>query len=73
MSKNVYKNRQEFFHKESKKKVVFLKWLDQETASCLDKENMAFLQLSREDLDKNYTTKAAVERNTRERHAGRMW
>lgn len=72
MAKNVYKNGTEFMHKETKKRVRFLKWLDENTANCIDKD-MNFLQITREDLDNNYISSAALNKQINERRKNQMW
>jgi hypothetical protein len=72
MAKNVYKNGTEFIHKETKKRVRFLKWLDDATANCIDKE-MNFMQLTREDLDQNYQSVSAMNKSINERRRNQMW
>jgi len=73
MGKKSYRNKQELIHIATGEKIVFLKWLDEETANCLDKKNMGFIRLSRAELDKEYTTASAIEKTARTKRAGQMW
>jgi len=72
MAKNIYKNGLEYMHKETKRKIRFLKWLDENNANCIDKD-MNFIQLTREELDNNYISVAAHNKQINQRRQGQMW
>jgi len=71
--KKTYKNGMKLFHQETKAKIMFGSWINKDTASCLQLESKNLIQISREDLDKNYTSYASLDRAYRERRRYEAW
>lgn len=75
MANNVYIKGKEYLNLQTRKKVTFLKWLDQETANCLSKE-AGFVQIKKDVLEAEYRSVASLTRESkaqREKRQGQMW
>jgi hypothetical protein len=72
MAKNIYRNGMEFINKETKKRLRFLKWLDNDVANCIDKE-MNFIKLDRTELENNYQSVSSMNKKIDQRRRGQMW
>jgi hypothetical protein len=70
--KNTYTKGLKLFHLETKEKIIFMKWLDSNRASCLTESKM-FLTLTKEELDNNYQSYAALEKHARDTRRGQCW
>ena len=71
--KRLYKHGMELFHNETKAQILFGKWKDKELASCINKKTLQFIDISREELDTNYTSYSEVEKRAKERRKGQSW
>jgi hypothetical protein len=75
MVRKIYKKGMEFFQNETKQKILFGKWTDTDKniASCITMPQRGFVNLSKEDLNENYTSVSSLEREARERSRGQCW
>jgi hypothetical protein len=72
MAKRAYRKGMELIHKETNEKVIFGKWNDDGTGGCISKKHM-FVNLTREDMDANYTTRGEQDRAYREKRKHQGW
>lgn len=75
MAKNVYIKGKEYLNIQTRKKVTFLKWLDDETANCLSAED-GFVPIKKAVLEEEYRSVASLTRESkaqREKRQGQMW
>ena len=67
-----YKKGLELIHLETAEKIVFGKWNEDGTAGCITKKH-TFVNVSKEDLTNNYTTRAEQDRKYREQRRTQGW
>ena len=69
MTKQIYKKGMKFVHKQTNNKVSFLKWLDENTANCIDPKT-GFVKLTREQIENDYVAESKINREYREKRKG---
>ena len=65
--KTYYRKGMKLFHNESKEQILFMKWNDNGSASCLHAKTKAFLTIPRDEMDTQYTSYSSLEAKARER------
>ena len=70
--KRTYRKGMSLFNNTTKEKIVFGKWNDDGTAACLTPDHH-FLNLTREEIDTQYTSYIEVEKQAKERRRGQGW
>ncbi len=73
VKKQIYKKGMEYFHKETKEKLMFGKWNDNGTANCLNLKTKNFITLTKEQLDTEYTAYSKLDREYREKRKYEGW
>ena len=61
-----------YFHTETKKQVIFGKWINENLACCLTPQKK-FKNLTREELDNSYVSYSTIEKEAREKRKGQCW
>lgn len=72
MDKRKYKKGQLLFHKDTKAKIMFGSWNDQNQACCLD-DKKNFIYLDQETFEKEYISYSSLEKKAREKRRGETW
>ena len=70
--KKIFKKGDDIFHKETKEKFIFAKWLDDGTASIFSKD-MTFHTVSADDLSTYYQSYRQIEKDAKENRKGQGW
>ena len=68
-----YKKGMLLFHKDTKQKIMFGKWNEDKTATCLTQPDRNFVSLTRDQLDTQYTAYSELEKAAREKRRGQGW
>lgn len=71
--KHSYIKGKEFVHRISRKTVIFGKWNEDSTASCISKSDKLFVNIPRETLDNDYISYSELNKKSRERRRGEGW
>ena len=72
-TKKTYRKSMLLFNKTTKEKIIFLKWQNKDTASCITQKDKRFLNLSKTKIDNEYESYSALEKQARERSKGQCW
>ncbi|MFA5879454.1 MAG: hypothetical protein WC860_04685 [Candidatus Margulisiibacteriota bacterium] len=72
MDKRKFKKGQLLFHKDTKEKIMFGSWTNENQACCLDaKKN--FIYLEADILETDYISYSSLEKKAREQRRGQTW
>ncbi|OGI05795.1 MAG: hypothetical protein A2Y40_01470 [Candidatus Margulisbacteria bacterium GWF2_35_9] len=71
--KKTYKTGMKLFHSETKEQIMFGKWLDKDTASCLNIKTKLPSTVTRVELDSIYTSYASLDKKYREKRKYEAW